>query len=82
MATQEQQTSSKIESMLKDWEEGRNTSPDQRDYVIAGCEVLGIDWHDITPRVEEIADELYEDAGETYVTIPEISQFVLRELKK
>lgn len=70
----------KCDAMIAEWEAGRMTSPDQRDYVIAGCEALGIDWTTIQTDVERIADVLYEDCGETYVTFEDMAAFVLPQL--
>ncbi len=78
-------TVAKIEASIRDWEEGRMTSPDDRDHVIAACEVLGVDWVKIDRTADndivgKIANEIYEDAGETITDIPDLATFILTRL--
>ncbi len=78
-------TIAKIEASLKDWEEGRMTSPDDRDHVIAACEVLNLDWHQIdrgsdNDIIGKIAEEVYEDSGETITDIPDLATYILTRL--
>ncbi len=78
-------TITSIERSIKEWEEGRMTSPDDRDHVIAACEAMGVDWHQIdrdsdNDIVGKIAEEVYEDSGETITDIPDLATFILTRL--
>jgi small nuclear ribonucleoprotein (snRNP)-like protein len=75
-------TAAAIQHSLDDWESGRMTSPDQRDYVIDACRVLGVDWNDHAKVVEEIAEEIYEDAGEELLSVEDIAKYALMRLKE
>lgn len=73
---QVRQIALKMEEGLEAWRSGEFCSPDERDHVIAGCRVLGLTWWEHKPRVEEIADALYEDAGETYNDFASTATFI------
>lgn len=72
----------KIEANLKEWEEGRSCSPDQRDFVYDALFVLGLE-RDTTvseERIEELADHIYNDSGETIVTVHDIAAYLYDQL--
>ncbi len=78
-------TITKIEASIKDWEEGRMTSPDERDHVISACEAMGVDWHLIdrdtnNDIIGKIAEEVFEDSGETITDVPDLATFILTRL--
>ncbi len=78
-------TVAKIEASISDWEHGRMTSPDDRDHVIEACEVLGVDWHKIDRDTDndiigKIANEIYEDSGETLTDVNDLATFILTRL--
>jgi hypothetical protein len=75
-------TAAAIQHSLDEWESGRMCSPDQRDYVIDACEVLGVVWSDHSEVVEEIAEEIYEDAGEELLSVEDIAKYALMRLKE
>jgi small nuclear ribonucleoprotein (snRNP)-like protein len=75
-------TAAAIQHSLDEWESGRMCSPDQRDYVIDACSVLGVHWHDHAKVVEEIAEEIYEDAGEELLSVEDIAKYALMRLKE
>lgn len=78
-------TIEKIAQSLRDWEEGRMTSPDDRDHVIDACEVMNLDWHQIdrdsdNDIIGKIANEIYEDSGETITSITDLATYILTRL--
>lgn len=70
----------RIEHSLEEWRTGRMTSPDQRDYVEDGHRVLSENLPDYIGSTDEgrefLATELYEDAGETYVTVEDVAAHI------
>jgi antitoxin component of MazEF toxin-antitoxin module len=65
------------------WERGEMTSPSQRDYVIDARKILSRypDFPGTTEEGEEfVADVLYEDAGEKYVTDIDIATYLYEAL--
>lgn len=72
----------KIRRGLEEWEAGRMASPDQRDYVIECCHVLGIDYGNYPLEIDEIAEEIFEDAGQELVTVEAIAKYALTRLKE
>jgi hypothetical protein len=75
-------TVANIERSLNEWEEGRMTSPDDRDHLIAACEALGVDWQDHTETVDEIANEIHEDAGREITDVESLAKYALTRLKE
>jgi hypothetical protein len=79
---QVEQTVAKCEQMLDNWKQGRVASPSDKDYVIAACETLGLNWVANEERVNALADQLCEDAGETYVSLTDVAVFALTGLQE
>lgn len=73
-----------IKKSVRLWEEGRCTSPSERDYVIDAREILERRvplFHGTTEEGEEfVADQIYEDAGEKYVTAEDLAEFLYDQL--
>lgn len=73
-----------IDSALMDWETGKSTSPDQRDYVLIAIDTFKRHYPDfVVPQddgIESVADAIFEDAGETYVTTRDIATFIYEQL--
>lgn len=69
-----------IQHGLDEWMAGRMTSPDQRDFVEDGHRVLTDNFPGYIGSTEAgrefLADEIYEDAGETYVTVEDIAAHI------
>jgi len=66
------------------WRQGRATSPDQRDYVLDALDVLEASDPTYTrpsdEETERLAEVLFADCGETYVTAGDIAAFLITEL--
>lgn len=69
-----------INGMLNAWETGKLPSPDQRDYVLAARDVLGLKGSMPDVTVEFYADILFDDCGEKYVTVEDIATFLFDSL--
>ncbi len=68
-----------MDRMVRDWQQGRNASPDERDYVLAAARLLEVNPSD--ELVEKIADELYEKHCDGKLqTSAWTANFVLRRL--
>jgi hypothetical protein len=65
----------RIQRGLDLWESGRMTSPDEKDHVLDAEKVLGVELPD--EAREQIANEVYEDSGETLTTVEEIAAYVV-----
>lgn len=79
-----------VEEAIRDctatWERGETTSPDQRDYVNAAVRILD----EFSPEyraigstdegLEFLADEIYEDSGQTYVTDEDLARHIVTVL--
>jgi hypothetical protein len=74
----------RIAAALREWETGRSTSPSTLDYVIDADRVLTAHLPDYIGSTDEgrefVADALYEDAGETYVTVEDIARHLVEVL--
>jgi hypothetical protein len=74
----------KIREANEAWQRGEMTSPSELDYVIDGDELLGRvlpDYIGSTPEGRDfIADELFEDAGKTWVEDVEVARAILERL--
>lgn len=69
-----------ITAMNTEWEQGRAASPDQRDYVNGADRILAATLADYGGSTDEgrefLADEIFEDCGDTYVTATDIATFI------
>jgi len=73
-----------IRLMSAQWAEGRATSPSEMDWVRAGDELLNRWAANYPGSTEEgrefLADEIFEDAGTTYVTAEDLAAHIMEVL--
>lgn len=73
-----------IRERNEEWERGEATSPDTYDYVHDGDFLLTAHYPNYPGRdrdfLSDVADELFEDYGETYRTDEEVAGFIIRSL--
>lgn len=73
-----------IQWMLRDWEEGWSTSPDERDYVLAAVEIFYPRCWPSEKIIERTAHEVYETlcaSDGSYDTLKKLAELVFRTLE-